>query len=353
MRFDMERNLNLIGRRDFFRVAGLSGAAMLAGGVPHLDASDFDPASLRSMELDVSYRTEIRDLPKDAENVRIWMPVPPNTAGQHITKFEVDSPVRYEYTRDPALGTRMLYFETNTMEPFAVEARYHVARKQTGIQKVELSEAETAQYLKLTKKVRVTPDVEAFAREIIGDAKDPYTVGRLVFDGIREALFYDKTIPGCGTGDTQWILTYRRGKCDDYHALMMAILVSRGIPVRWEQGFPLPFPEGGQVESGELEGDCTGSHCWLSFYAPTHGWVPVDVSEGDKIAEGGDFYFGNLSANRFQVSVGRSVMLKPAQGGDPLPTFAFAYAESDGIPLIYLANYDNVIKYNVTRVEMA
>ena len=115
----------------------------------------------------------------------------------------------------------------------------------------------------------------------------------------------------------------------------------------------MPFPEGGKIESGELEGDCTGSHCWLSFYAPTHGWVPVDVSEGDKIAEGGDFYFGNLSANRFQVSVGRSVMLQPAQGGDPLPTFAFAYAESDGIPLIYLANYDNVIKYNVTGVEMA
>ena len=37
-------------------------------------------------------------------------------------------------------------------------------------------------------------------------------MGRLVFDGIREALFYDKTIPGCGTGDTQWIMKYRRGK---------------------------------------------------------------------------------------------------------------------------------------------
>ncbi len=164
MRFDMERNISGIGRREFCRVAGLGGAAILTVGVPRLGASDFDPASLRSMELDVSYRTEIRDLPKDAENVRIWMPVPPNSASQHITKFEVDSPVRYGYTRDPAFGTRMLYFETDTMEPFAVEARYHIARKQTGIQKVELSEAEAAQYLKLTKKVRVTPDVEAFAR---------------------------------------------------------------------------------------------------------------------------------------------------------------------------------------------
>ncbi|MBW2275784.1 MAG: transglutaminase family protein, partial [Deltaproteobacteria bacterium] len=153
--------------------------------------------------------------------------------------------------------------------------------------------------------------------------------------------------------DTQWILTHRRGKCDDYHALFMAVLVSRGLPVRWEQGFPLPFPRDGKVEAGELAGDCTGAHCWLSFHAPSHGWVPVDVSEADKAEDKGDFYFGNLSPNRFQVSVGRSVVLSPPQRGDPLTTFAFAYAESDGIPLVYDANYENTIKFKVTRVEMA
>ena len=43
--------------------------------------------------------------------------------------------------------------------------------------------------------------------------------------------------------------------------------------------------------------------------------------------------------------------LNPAQGGDPLNTFAFAYAEADGIPLIYGANYENEIKYWVTEVD--
>ena len=79
----------------------------------------------------------------------------------------------------------------------------------------------------------------------------------------------------------------------------------------------------------------------------------MDVSEGDKGAPNSDFFFGNLSPNRFQVSVGRSATLNPAQGGDPLPTFAFAYAEADGIPLVYLMNYENLINYDVTRVEMA
>ena len=343
-----------IDRRNFIRVAGMGSLAALASRGRRLEAADYDPAGVRLMEFDVSYRTQIMELPKDARKVQVWMPIPPNDDAQQITNFEVDSPFPYEFTHDPTFGTKMLYLKTGYQkEPFGVEARYRVTRKQAGIQKMELSDTDAEKYLKLTKKVRVTPDVDVFAREIIGKATDPYEVGKKVFDGIREALYYDKEIPGCGTGDTQWIMTYRRGKCDDYHALMMAILISNGIPVRWEQGFPLPFPEGGQAVAGELEGDCTGSHCWASFYAPSHGWVPVDVSEADKTTVNSDFYFGNLSPNRFQVSVGRSVTLSPAQGGDPLSTFAFAYAEADGIPLIYLANYENIIKYNVTRVEMA
>ena len=45
--------------------------------------------------------------------------------------------------------------------------------------------------------------------------------------------------------------------------------------------------------------------------------------------------------------------LEPAQGGDPLSTFAFAYAEADGIPLIYDGNYENIIKYVIRHVEEA
>ena len=45
--------------------------------------------------------------------------------------------------------------------------------------------------------------------------------------------------------------------------------------------------------------------------------------------------------------------MSPVQVGDPLRSFAFAYAEADGIPLVYLWNYENIIKYKITRIEMA
>jgi transglutaminase-like putative cysteine protease len=341
-------------RRDFIRAAGLGSAALLTSGLRPLSAAAYDPADCRLMEFDVSYRTEIASLPRDAKDVQIWMPLPSSDHAQQITGLDIVSPLPYDVTREARFGAKMLHVRAEPHSaPFAVEARYRVTRGQVGIQPGSLPENERSKYLQLTNTVRTTPEIDMFTEEIVGGETDPYEIGRLVFDGIREILFYDSSIPGCGTGDTAWIMRHKRGKCDDYHALFMAMMVSRGVPVRWEQGFPLPYPEGGAAEGGQLEGDCTGAHCWTSFYAPDHGWVPVDVSEGDKLESGGEFYFGRLSPNRFQVSVGRSVVLNPAQGGDPLSSFAFAYAESDGIPLIYALNYENIIKYTVGRVEMA
>ncbi len=342
-------------RRDFLRVAGLGGLALLAPGlrVP-LGATDDDPAACALMEFDVTYRTQIRSLPSDAEDVHVWMPLPPSDHAQQISNLEIDSPFPHAITYDDTFGTQMLHVETHTpVEPFGVEARYRVTRRRAGVHQATLDPNEAQKYLQFTRRVRVTDDIERFTDEIVGHTSDPFEIGRRVFDGIQEILFYDSAIPGCGTGDTAWIMKHRRGKCDDYHALFMASMVSRDVPVRWEQGFPLPFPDGGRVAAGQLEGDCTGSHCWASFYAPSHGWVPVDVSEADKAGARGSFFFGNLSPNRFQVSVGRSVTLNPPQGGEPLSTFAFAYAESDGIPLIYATNYENIIQYTVTRVEMS
>jgi transglutaminase-like putative cysteine protease len=313
----------------------------------------FEASRLSRMEFDVTYRTRIMDLPRDAEELRVWMPLPPNDSAQQIKDLAIRCPLPYEITH-----TRTFHNETahvrvaGDIEPFDLEASYRVVRLRCSEEKAQLGAEEARKYLSLTPRVRVTAEVEAFARRVVGSSTDPHKTARRVFDGINELLVYDKQIPGCGTGDTAWILRHKRGKCDDYHALFMAVMISRGIPVRWEQGFPLPLPSESAVTSAQLKGDCSGAHCWVSFFDPARGWVPVDVSEGDKAASAGEYFFGNLTPNRFKVSEGRSVVLNPAQGGDPLSTFAYAYAEADGIPLIYGANYENVINFEITHVEI-
>ena len=115
--------------------------------------------------------------------------------------------------------------------PFDVEARYHVTRRRVGARPATLAADDARKHLTLTPTVRMTDEIEQFAARVVGRATDPYEIGRRVSDGIQEILFYDKPIPGCGTGDTAWIMKHRRGKCDDYHALFMAVMISRQIRV--------------------------------------------------------------------------------------------------------------------------
>ena len=128
------------------------------------------------------------------------------------------------------------------------------------------------------------------------------------------------------------------------------MMIYKGIPVKWEQGFPLPYPSV-MTGSGKFEGDCTGAHCWVSFYIGGDRWVPVDVSEADKREDLRDYFFGTLSPNRFKVSTGRDLVLSPPQKGDPLNTFPFTYAEADGIPLIYGHHFRNVIHFEILKTE--
>jgi transglutaminase-like putative cysteine protease len=352
MRFDPP--WNPVSRRTFLRQAGIGAAAYLVAPRISWTATPASELSrISRMEFDVSYRTRIIDLPRDAEELHVWMPLPPNDSAQQIQDLTIRCPRPYETTYTSTFHNEIAHVRVaGEIEPFDLEASYRVVRMRTSHEKGELSSQAAQKYLGLTRRVRITPEVEAFASNVVGSSTDTYEIGRRVFHGINDLLFYDKQIPGCGTGDTAWIMRHKRGKCDDYHALFMAVMISRGIPVRWEQGFPLPLPIESEVTSGQLKGDCTGAHCWVSFFDSARGWVPVDVSEGDKVGAEGDFFFGNLTPNRFKVSEGRAIVLNPAQGGDPLSSFAFAYAEADGIPLIYGANYENIINFEITHVEV-
>ena len=102
----------------------------------------------------------------------------------------------------------------------------------------------------------------------------------------------------------------------------------------------------------------------LPVHPAAHGYVtgrdPLSYAAAHRSAMTPDGYllrldvedfFGHLTPNRFKISEGRSILLTPRQGGDALPSFAYTYAEADGIPLIYASNYENTVRFAVTRVE--
>jgi len=135
---------------------------------------------------------------------------------------------------------------------------------------------------------------------------------------------YDKSGTGWGRGDALYACDARRGNCTDFHALLIAMARSAGIPARFSIGLPIPRPRG----SGEI----AGYHCWAEMYVDGRGWVPVDSSEASKDPARREYFFGHHDEDRLEFSRGRHLTLEPAQQGPPLNFFVYPYAEVDGRP---------------------
>src|SRR4051812_23850140 len=147
---------------------------------------------------------------------------------------------------------------------------------------------------------------------------------RAIYDKVVGIMRYDKRGTGWGRGDALFACDARRGNCNDFHALIIAMARSVGIPARFAIGLPLPQARG----SGEIP----GYHCWAELYVRGRGWVPVDASEASKDPTRRDYFFGHHDENPLEFSRGRHLTLAPAQRGGPLNFFVYPYAEVDGKP---------------------
>jgi hypothetical protein len=97
-------------------------------------------------------------------------------------------------------------------------------------------------------------------------------------------------------------------------------------------------------------------HCWIQFFAPRIGWLPLDASlaniysEDIKLTEknkklvelttatgyhGADpskisYYFGNLDDRRIVWSIGRDLIMHPSEEDGPVNSLPKMYVEVDG-----------------------
>ena len=97
-------------------------------------------------------------------------------------------------------------------------------------------------------------------------------------------------------------------------------------------------------------------HCWIQFFAPRLGWIPLDASLANIYAEEiplndknkklvelttstgyhgvdknkVDYYFGNLDERRVVWSTGRDLTMQPPQDDGPVNSLPKMYVEVDG-----------------------
>lgn len=292
--------------------------------------SAVQPAKVR--EVGFIYQTDLTGLNPKAHGVEAWIPLPREDQFQQVSGVRVDSPAQVEVINQPTGGNRIAHL-SGAVPPsgaIPVTIRFKVRRVE---ESADLAEAQAkipeptggafSAYLGPDRLVPIDGQIKVVSAKVGDPDGSSYEQARAIYDYVIANMIYDKSGQGWGRGDAIYACDVKKGNCTDFHSLFIAIARSRGIPARFTIGFPLGAQSAGKIP---------GYHCWAEFYAGGQ-WVPVDASEAWKHPELRLYYFGHLDADRVAFTMGRDLVLKPPQRGEPLNFLIYPYVEVDGQPL--------------------
>jgi transglutaminase-like putative cysteine protease len=273
----------------------------------------------------LTYEATIRDIPEGTKALNLWLPLPQTDRNQAIHRVTVDGPVPLTIGREPRFGNQWVHVVLREPgRPVTVRVTVEATRSENAGSDQPLSDEERASYLRPEPLVPRDGPVRALALEATRGLATDAEKARAIYETVTTVMSYDKSGTGWGRGDALFACEARRGNCTDFHALIIGMARSVGIPARFAIGLPLPRDRGA--------GEIAGYHCWAELYVEGRGWVPVDASEAAKDPARWEYYFGHHDEDRLEFSRGRHLTLEPAQQGPPLNFFIDPYAEVDGRP---------------------
>ena len=274
------------------------------------------------------YAFTVKGIPA-GEKLRVWIPAAHSDNFQEVKVLSVTGDLPLKKTHESRDGNEMFYADAAKTKgsDFHFEVVYDIVRHERltlgsyspHLADVSLTDKERKRDLAPDTLVPVTGLPAQLTAKATEGKTEPLDKARAIYDYVFTTMRYDKTGTGWGRGDVLYAGDARKGNCTDFHSLFIAMARSQGIPARFEIGFPLP-PD-------KHSSDIADYHCWAEFFEPSHGWVPVDISEAWKHQEKRDYFFGAHDANRVQFTMGRDLVLNPKQDGKPLNYFVYPYVE--------------------------
>jgi transglutaminase-like putative cysteine protease len=286
----------------------------------------------RERDFTFEYQATVTDIPRGAQRVELWIPVPHDDPYQRIAALHVETAYPYKVSTGDQ-GNAILHLQLDHPKETSIPvtltfqaARWERVQELGSVAaKMEATPpSDLARWLKPDRLVPIDGQIRTWAREVVdaAHAGTDLEMARAIYNHIVATVKYDKTGKGWGRGDIYYACDARRGNCTDFHAIFIGYARAMGIPARFAIGFPLPADRG--------QGQIGGYHCWAEFYAKGIGWVPVDASEAAKNPDKREYFFGAHDENRVEFSKGRDLTLMPRQQADPLNYFVYPYAEVDG-----------------------
>ncbi len=313
-----------------------------------------------------------------AKELRMWVVLPQEDALQSVSELKIETPLEHRTTTDSE-GNHILYLSGTG--PFAesipVVATFALDRKEQqtdpdpdATRPLEASERQKmSHYLASNRHVKIDDSTKALAAQIVGDEKNPVRAARKIYDWKLVNIDYWVNDPAnkkaSPVGSSEYCLTTRTGNCTDLHSLYASLTRSAGIPTRILYGSFL---------KKELDGQDVDQsyHCWIEFWAPEIGWIPLDVAVADifdgpititpdnetlvrRTTAAGytgpdallvDYYFGTIEERRVLWTVGRDLELEPRPAAGTVHALPKAYVEIDGQPVAEKAGWTRKLTYH-------
>ncbi|QXE88441.1 transglutaminase domain-containing protein [Geomonas nitrogeniifigens] len=276
------------------------------------------------------------------KETRLWIPYAVSDTYQNVTDVKVsgDFASSAVYT-DQANGTPMLYARWDKdAKSRKLVYSFTVQREEVRIKNLSAKEPawnrdDYAEYLKPTSMGPVDGEVKKLADSIVKGKTTVLDKAKAIYDWACENMYRDPATVGCGKGDVCELLKKPGGKCTDISSVYIALARAAGVPAREVFGLRL-----GKKAQEDVT---TWQHCWVEFFLPGTGWVPVDPADvrkamlveklelkDAKTSEYREYFWGGIDPYRFKIASGRDLVLNPPQAGAPLNTFGYPYAEVGG-----------------------
>jgi transglutaminase-like putative cysteine protease len=153
-------------------------------------------------------------------------------------------------------------------------------------------------FLASSQRVALSPMIQHEAKEIVEGIDDV----RLQVEAIMSFIYQQfRYAPGSTnvSSNVLQVFTYKRGVCQDFAHVMIALCRSIGIPARYVSGYFYI-----KKSATGFASDNTASHAWVECYLPRIGWVGYDPTHDCRV-----------DATYIKVAIGRDyVDVRPLAG---------------------------------------
>jgi transglutaminase-like putative cysteine protease len=247
------------------------------------------------MLLEVRHVTQYHyDRPVRESVMEVWMQ-PQKAARQRLVSFELDlDPAAQLFSYPDTFGNAVYHFDVpqphdrlNIVARSAVETETPSALPEAldmgewDRLKSDFVRGETFDFLRPHGFARKTEQLAAYLSEHQLDEprrRDPLTAIRRLSETIYQSFDYEAGVTGADS-PIDLALTAKRGVCQDFAHIMIAVCRSWGVPTRYVSGYLFTDRKAGD------RSDPDATHAWVEVFLPSLRWVGFDPTNNTVTGE--------------------------------------------------------------------